>query len=244
MARRSSSSIFALFIMCANFYCMRLESIGPHVPAPIQQQPSRGAKLLALGDSYTIGEGLAPELSWPLQLAGMLRAAGFNIDTTQIIAATGWTTLDLLRAIAQTKLSPPYDLVTLLIGVNDQFQGQSASSYRKGFAKLLSMSIEFAGGRPQRVIVLSIPDYSVTPFGRSLDSTAIRTTLDRFNLLNAELSTNAGVHYVNITEISRGAASDPSLLAPDKLHPSGTMYAAWARLVASVAAATIAAGKP
>lgn len=244
MARQSSSWILALFTLCSNLYCMGLASIGPRDLAPIPQQQTGGARLLALGDSYTIGEGLPPELSWPLQLAGLLRAAAFNIDTTRIVAATGWTTFDLLRAIAQTKLGPPYDLVTLLIGVNDQFQGKAERWYREGFARLLGRSIELAGGRPQRVIVLSIPDYSVTPFGRRLDSTAIRTTLDRFNQLSAELSKNAGVRYVNITGISRGAASDPSLLAPDNLHPSGTMYAQWARLVASVAAAAMVAGEP
>ena len=243
MAHRSSIAIFALFIMCSNFHCMGPESMGTRDLAPIQQLQSRGVKLLALGDSYTIGEGVAPEQSWPLQLAGILREAAFNIDTTQIVAATGWTTFDLLRAIAQTNLSPPYDLVTLLIGVNDQFQGKAESWYSEGFATLLQLSIDFAGGRPQRVIVLSIPDYSVTPFGRRLDSTAIRTKLDSFNQMNAKLSKNAGVHYVNITEISRGAASDPTLLALDKLHPSGSMYAEWARLVASVAAPAIAAGK-
>ena len=243
MARRPLILGLTVLIVGPNSSCMSSEGQDPPVPVKIQQEQTEAVRILALGDSYTIGEGLLPEQSWPIQLTRLLRQGALNVDPPQIIATTGWTTVDLLREIAQTNLNPPYDLVTLLIGVNDQFQGKNDDWYRDGFTKLLLKAIDLAGGNPRRVIVLSIPDYSVTPFGQRFDPTAIRAVLDRFNEINAELSTKAGVPYIDVTQISRAAASDLSLLAPDKLHPSETMYAEWVRLLVPVAVAALRANK-
>ena len=191
-------------------------------------------KILALGDSYTIGEGVKQSERWPMQLASQLRKDNLKVDTPQIIAVTGWTTTDLMSAIEKSRLEEQYDLVTLLIGVNDQFQGYSEESYAIGFKKLLAKAIELAGGRPNRVIVISIPDYSVTPFGKRFGSARIRAEIDKFNEINKEIATENHVHYVNVTEISRRAAEDPTLLASDGLHPSAKMYADWVELTVPV----------
>ncbi|MGH7800300.1 MAG: SGNH/GDSL hydrolase family protein [Thermodesulfobacteriota bacterium] len=191
-------------------------------------------KILALGDSYTIGEGVKQSDSWPMQLASQLRKDNLKVDTPQIIAVTGWTTTDLMSAIEKSRSEQRYDLVTLLIWVNDQFQGYSEESYGIGFNKLLAKAIELAGGRPNRVIVISIPDYIVTPFGKRFGSARIRAEIDKFNEINKEIATENRVHYVNVTEISRRAAEDPTLLAPDGLHPSAKMYAEWVELTVPV----------
>jgi len=243
MARRLLILGFAVSIVAPNYSCKSSEGQDTQAPVKIRQEQTEAVRFLALGDSYTIGEGLLPEQSWPIQLTLLLRQGALKVESPQIIAATGWTTVDLLREIAQTKLNPPYDLVTLLIGVNDQFQGKNEGWYRDGFTKLLLKAIDFAGGNPRRVIVLSIPDYSVTPFGQRFDPTAIRAVLNRFNEINAELSAKAGVPYIDVTQISRAAASDLSLLATDKLHPSETMYAEWVRLLAPVAVAALRANE-
>jgi len=211
-----------------------------------QQSPEAAtpARFLALGDSYTIGESVPAAERWPVQLAGLLRERGLPVDPPQIIARTGWTTSDLESALDQAELTPPYDLVTLLIGVNDQYRGWSADRYRDGFASLLGRAINLAGGDPQRVIVLSIPDYSVTPFGQRRDPQAIRGEIDRFNEINLELTQEAGTRYVDVTPASREATGDPSLLAPDGLHPSGKMYAQWAQSTLPTALAVLGAETP
>jgi lysophospholipase L1-like esterase len=199
---------------------------------PRYQENTKMLKILALGDSYTVGEGLQRAESWPMQLAEQLRKDKLEVDTPLIIAATGWTTTDLLRAIARSNLNPPYDIVTLLIGVNDQFQGFSEDGYATGFEKLLLSAVDFAGGKSRRVIVISIPDYSVTPFGKRFGPAGVRAAIDSFNEINKKLAEDRGVHYVNVTEISRKAAEDSTLLASDGLHPSSKMYAEWVRLIA------------
>ncbi len=201
---------------------------------PTDKEQSQMIKILALGDSYTIGEGVKQSERWPMQLASQLRKDNLKVDTPQIIAVTGWTTTDLMSAIEKSRLEHRYDLVTLLIGVNDQFQGYSEESYAIGFNKLLVKAIELAGGRPNRVIVISIPDYSVTPFGKRFGSARIRAEIDKFNEINKEIATENRVHYVNVTEISRRAAEDPTLLASDGLHPSAKMYAEWVELTVPV----------
>jgi lysophospholipase L1-like esterase len=197
-------------------------------------------KILALGDSYTIGEGVKESESWPMQLASQLRKDNLKVDTPQIIAVTGWTTKDLMSAIEKPRLEQSYDIVTLLIGVNDQLQGFSAESYSSNFEKLLLKAIGFAGGRPNRVIVISIPDYSVTPFGKRFSPSRIRAEIDKFNEINKEISDENRVHYVNVTGISRKASEDSTLLAPDGLHPSANMYAEWVKLIVPVASNAIA----
>jgi lysophospholipase L1-like esterase len=192
-------------------------------------------QILALGDSYTIGEGVDPSQRWPVQLAAALRAESFRLDDHLIIARTGWTTGDLLAAIEATDPQGPFDLVTLLIGVNNQYQGRDIESYRNEFRTLLGIAVDFAGEDPSRVVVLSIPDWGVTPFAQSRDRAQIAAAIDQFNLVNREKSLAAGVHYLDITPLSRQAADDPTLLATDGLHPSGKMYAAWVELLLPIA---------
>jgi len=201
---------------------------------PPYQRQNEMVRILALGDSYTVGEGVKESESLPIQLAVELRKDSLKVDTPQIIAVTGWTSSDLMRAINNSNLDNPYDLVTLLAGVNDQFQGYDEDSYATNFEKLLIKSIELAGGVSNRVIVISIPDYSVTPFGKRFGPSRIRAEIDRFNEINRKIAENRGVDYINVTEISRRASEDQTLLAPDGLHPSAKMYAEWVELIAPV----------
>jgi lysophospholipase L1-like esterase len=187
-------------------------------------------RYLALGDSYTIGESVAEEDRWPNQLAKLLESEGTKIDVT-IIARTGWTVEELWQGIQAVNPESPYDLVSLLIGVNNQYQGYDINEYREQFNFLLTRSIEYAAGNADRVIVLSIPDWSVTPFASGRDQEQIAKDIDNFNRVNREESEKAGVHYVDITVISREAVNHLSLIAPDGLHPSGKMYSEWAELV-------------
>ncbi len=196
----------------------------------------RAKTILSLGDSYTIGQSVSEAERWPNQLAKALQDSGLDVEQPKIIARTGWTTTELLSGIQNSQLDSVYELVTLLIGVNDQYRGLGINYYRDGFVKLLNKAIEFAGNDRNRVIVLSIPDYSVTPFAQGGDTARIRLELDQFNALNQELSLQAGVYYVNITPISRKALKDKTYLAPDNLHPSEKMYGEWVELVVPIAA--------
>ena len=185
-------------------------------------------RYLALGDSYTIGESVAEEERFPNQLA---RALGF--PPPQIVAKTGWTTDELNAAIDAANPQGPFDLVTLLIGVNNQYRGRDAEQYRGEFAALLQRAIGFAGGDPGKVIVVSIPDWGVTPFAEGRDRAKIAREIDEYNRVNSEEAAKARATYVHITTISRGG--DPALVAADGLHPSGRQYAAWVRLIAGAA---------
>jgi lysophospholipase L1-like esterase len=197
-------------------------------------------RYLALGDSYTIGESVAASERWPVQLTARLRARGLSIDDPLLIATTGWTTGELSRAIEQANPIGPFDLVTLLIGVNNQYRGRSEDEYRLQFHALLQRAIAYAGNDPARVIVLSIPDWSVTPFatgmGAEKSSVArIAGQIDQFNAINRAETGRSGAHYIDITPISRQAAQDRSLLATDGLHPSSKMYAQWVKLIEPIA---------
>jgi len=184
-------------------------------------------RYLALGDSYTIGEAEPLAVSFPYQLIDTLNGLGFKAQNPLIIATTGWTTSDLISGIAEhTPLQTNYDFVTLLIGVNNQYQGGSQGTYRSQFIQLLHTAITYAKGDKTRVFVLSIPDYGVTPFAAGEDGT-IGPEIDAFNTINFQESTNAGVNYLDITGISREAATNTTLIAPDGLHPSASMYAQW-----------------
>lgn len=189
---------------------------------------------LALGDSYTIGESVPPNESYPVQLSSTLISEDYYVQTPKIIATTGWTTGNLINAIGQDPISrngTTYSFVTLLIGVNDQFQGLEQTEYQKNFVQLLHTAISFAGGDSSRVFVLSIPDYGVTPFGQGRDS-IIGPQIDQFNAINKAESLKAHVNYLDITGISREAATNPNLIAGDGLHPSGEMYAMWVQELA------------
>ena len=185
---------------------------------------------LALGDSYTIGEGVAEAERWPVQLA---HALGITAPP-EIVARTGWTTDELAAAMAQHTFLPPYDLVTLLIGVNNQYRGRDLANYREEFRALLERAIELAGRRPQRVIVVSIPDWGVTRFGgeSGRDMTRIAHEIDLYNAANAEISRSAQVHYVDVTAFSR---EDSGLVVDDGLHPSGIAYRRWSEAILPVA---------
>lgn len=189
---------------------------------------------LALGDSYTIGQSVAPAERWPIQLAAALRADGVDVREPLIIARTGWTCADLAAAMSPALEGQPksFAMVSLLIGVNDQFRGGAPEPYRKAFADLLARAIQLAGDNPSHVLVLSIPDYGATPFGESdpRGPERIGKEIDAFNTISREESARAGVKYVDITAESREAKNDRSLVADDGLHPSGTMYAKWTAL--------------
>ena len=191
-------------------------------------------RYLALGDSYTIGESVEATERFPNQLADFLKAGGLQTEVT-IIAKTGWTTNELWDGIQASEINPPYDLVSLLIGVNNQYRGYDINEYREQFVFLLNKSIEYAGGNPQRVIVLSIPDWGVTPFAHGQGGERIARDIDAFNAVNRAETEKAGAQYINITPISREAAHDVTLIAGDGLHPSGKMYLEWAKLVYPVA---------
>jgi lysophospholipase L1-like esterase len=182
---------------------------------------------LALGDSYTIGQGVAEQHRYPNQLRESLGNVGVTIDEMLIIARTGWTTDELSAGIDNAQVDTPYDLVTLLIGVNNQYRGRSLENFREEFNALLNRAIGFAGGDPEKVVVLSIPDWGVTPFAQGRDREKIAREIDAFNAIKLDESQKAGVSFIDVTEISRLAAGRPELLATDGLHPSGLMYSLW-----------------
>ena len=184
------------------------------------------ARYLALGDSYTIGESVAPAERFPNQLA-----AAMSLGEPMIIAKTGWTTDELNAAIDAADPKGPFDLVTLLIGVNNQYRGRDAEQYRGEFAALLRRAIGFAGGDAKKVVVISIPDWGVTPFAEGRDRLKIATEIDVYNAINREETARKGARYVDITPISR--RNDPSLVAGDGLHPSATQYAEWVKAILS-----------
>ena len=192
-------------------------------------QPAYVGKLrfLALGDSYTIGESVAPRERWPMQLAARVRKDGIDLSDPVIIARTGWTSGDLLAGMDQAKLTGKFDLVMLLIGVNNQFQGRSEEEYRQQFSELLKRAVALAGGKAGHVVVLSIPDWSVMPFGRDFDAKRMSGEIDRFNVICREEAVAAGAGYVDVTAVSRGATTRPGLIAGDGLHPSGKQYGEW-----------------
>lgn len=188
-----------------------------------------GLRYLALGDSYTIGEGVAPEERWPNHLVRLLAMRGVRMAPPEIVATTGWTTDELQAGIEAATLSPPYDLVSLLIGVNNQYRGRDLAEYREQFRALLGRATQFAGAA-DRVLVLSIPDWGVTPFADGRDRAAIAAEIERFNAAKQEEAGRAGARYVDILPLSRLAARAPHLSAADGLHPAGAMYALWAEV--------------
>ena len=189
---------------------------------------------LALGDSYTIGEGVVEKDNFPNQTARLLSKRGFVISNPIVIARTGWTCEELQRGIDGNlhKLAT-YDIVSLLIGVNNQYRGGNPAVYRREFEALLQKAISFAGNKNSRVFVLSIPDWGVTPYAKGRNREQISAEIDSFNLINKEVSLSYQVNYIEITEGSREALTDASLLASDGLHPSAKEYARWAARLAS-----------
>lgn len=211
----------------------------PSSPA-VEPPTTTSLRYLALGDSYTIGESVAEAERWPVVLAARLRAGGVNVGAPQIIARTGWTTDELDAAITAARPQGPYEYVSLLIGVNNQYRGRSPEEYRAQFRGLLARAIGFAGDRPARVVVVSIPDWGVTPFAQQDPRGAeqIGREIDAFNAVAREEAAARGVAFVDVTPISRTVSR--AELAPDGLHPSGAQYARWAAAVLPVAQAALA----
>lgn len=186
---------------------------------------------LALGDSYTIGEAVTQQESFPFQLAEALNAESIAVAMPKIIAKTGWTTDELQAAIIADNDTKVYDLVTLLIGVNNQYRGLSQLVYRNEFKELLATAIKFAGGNTSKVFVVSIPDWGVTPFALSSnrDLAQISEEINGFNAINKVEALALGISYTEITAASRNAKNQQDLLANDGLHPSGIMYSQWVK---------------
>jgi len=191
-------------------------------------QPSQKARILSLGDSYTIGESVDPSERWSMQLATMLRSSGVSVTDPEIIAKTGWTVDELSTAIDERDPKGPYELVTLLIGVNNQYRGREVENFRTEYRAMLQRAINFAGGDAKKVIVGAIPDWGVTPFAEGRDRAKIAREIDDYNRVKKEETERAGSTFIDITPGSRRAASDRSLVAGDGLHPSGAMYREWA----------------
>lgn len=184
-------------------------------------------RYLALGDSYTIGEGVEENETFPAQLGDTLMQRHNTVVSTDIIAKTGWSTGQLIAAIAQENPEPPFDVATLLIGVNNQFRKLDTAEYRTEFRQLLQTAISMTGGKAERVVVLSIPDYGVTPFAANMNSDLIAREINAFNTINLEETRKTAAGYVEVTAISRQAENDLTLLAADGLHPSAKMYKLW-----------------
>ena len=191
---------------------------------------------LALGDSYTIGEAVPENECWPMQVVEMLNSAGKPFCKPQIIATTGWTTDELMNAIRVENPQGTFDLVSLLIGVNNQYRGYSKEVYAKEFEDLLNQAIDFAGKIANHVVVVSIPDWGATPFATDRNREEIATEIDEYNTINREIGLRKGVHYVDITPGSRLSLSDYSLVTTDELHPSGKEYLKWTEEIYKIAA--------
>ena len=194
-------------------------------------------KYLALGDSYTIGEGVSPDGRWPEVLAAGLRAQGISLEDPRVIATTGWTTDELSAAMDAAEPLGEWDFVTLLVGVNNQYRGRGLDDYRGQFEALLRRAIKLAGGHTDRVLVLSIPDWGATRFGAESgrDLAQVSRELDAFNAAACDISESLGVAFVDITPVSREQGGDAAMLADDGLHPSAAMHALWARAALPVA---------
>jgi len=211
------------------------------------QQDKAAMNYLALGDSYTIGEGVDPAHRWPEQLARALSADGIALEPPRIIATTGWTTDELSSAMDAAEPLGHWDFVSLLIGVNNQYRGRTLVDYRSEFAPLLARAVRLAGGRADRVLVLSIPDWGVTPFAaaqyaqrRDRDAAQIAAELDAYNDAARALCAQHGVAFVDITAASRARGAEPAMLVDDGLHPSAQMYALWAQAALPVARSLLA----
>ncbi len=204
-------------------------------PAAIQYNtPTNTGPLktwLALGDSYTIGQSVTEAERFPAQTANLLKQQGINMPVPEYIATTGWTTYNLSNAIPAA-LPAKYDVVSLLIGVNDQYQLHDTTGYRQRFTNLLVRAVELAQGKKNHVFVLSIPDYSVTPFAATGDTARIRKEIDWFNAINKNVTDAFGCPYLDITPSTREAKNNRLLLAADGLHPSGLEYQRWANRLA------------
>jgi lysophospholipase L1-like esterase len=204
-------------------------------PAPAPK-PAVPVKMLSLGDSYTSGESIAPVNSWPYQLVDSLAGDSVRVTSLKVVAYTGWTTSDLIVAMNKNHLQPGYDLVTLQIGVNNQYQELRFSLFQDEFRQILGRATALTNNRADHVVVVTIPDYSVTPYGQNLDQSVIQTELAMYNGFIATTADSAGAHVIDIFDLSREAQDDPTMIARDGLHYSGAMYAKWVAVIRPVVA--------
>ena len=234
MSLSSSNRFFSIHhlqiifvVACSLLGCKKADSLTLNPENTIRDTTQ--VSYLALGDSYTIGEMVSADQNYPNQVTQYLRSRGRQIITPQIIARTGWTTEDLLQAINASQIHASFSLVTLLIGVNNQYQGGSISTFNIQFTELVNEAISFSGNHPNHVVVLSIPDWGVSPFAISngVDSQKVGQQIDLFNQAAKEISDSLHVNYLDITPFTLDMGRDPSLVAADGLHPSGKEYAIW-----------------
>ena len=230
---------FSIFFLLASFTTACKKGIKPPEVQTLDTTSIRPTKpsdsiktFLALGDSYTIGKGVDSSLRFPAQTASLLKQKGIIIPHIDYLATSGWTTINLQNALVRVDAKAHYDMVTLLIGVNDQFEKGDTVGYRERYGQLLSKSIQLAMGKRNHVFVLSIPDYSVTPFGGN--SLITQKQIETFNSIIKEIAQQNFVSFIDITDISREAGKDLSLLINDLLHPSGKQYALWSKALAPV----------
>jgi lysophospholipase L1-like esterase len=228
MKTKKLTITFCSFLVIVIFSCAKNNSYPMTSPTPAIRT------FLALGDSYTIGQSVLPTENFPTQTVQLLRNSGFEFKAAEIVATTGWTTDELQTNINNHSFNPPYDIVTLLIGVNNQYRGRPVDTYKPEFENLLKQAIQFAGEKADHVIVLSIPDWGVTPFASGRDTDQIASEINEFNAANKTISENYKVHYIDITPWTREAANDLSLIAGDDLHPSAKEYKRWAEKIARI----------
>ncbi len=223
----------AFWLLLIGFGCTKpaVEPILTGGPSTTPIPPAAGpaVEFLSLGDSYTIGEGVPAADRWSVQLARMAQTQGLNLQTPDIIARTGWTTGELKAAIQAANVQKIYGLVSLLIGVNNQYRGMPLTTYQTEFRELLQTAIRLAGGRPERVFVLSIPDWGASPYARGRDQTKIASEIDQYNAVAKQESQQAGVAFVDITGFTRTASGDATQFTMDGLHYSGPHMKLWAQ---------------
>lgn len=221
-------NVFCLVLITLSLACQRTEE---PLPTPPGGSGIGGVSIprtwLALGDSYTIGQGVKEEERFPAQTVERLSKLQRSVDTLRYIAITGWTTVDLLNAI--TRENPgQHTVVSLLIGVNDQYRGWDSALYRARFRDALQQALRLTGGKSSHVFVLSIPDYGVTAYAKHLDTARISREIDGYNRINREIATASGCPYLDITPLTREARWNRQLICGDSLHPSGIDYGRWA----------------
>ncbi len=228
-------AIYKAFSICFAillFACTKLTLADKATDVMQNESDTSTYTYLALGDSYTIGESVPYEDCFPAQVTALLNKHK-KFTPPVIIAKTGWTTDELAHNITLKKLNGTFDFVTLLIGVNNQYRGRDTSNYRKEFNQLLDTAIKYAGNKSKHVVVVSIPDWGATPFGKNSgrDLSQVSKEIDWFNGIAKWITEQRGITFIDITPHSRTAPADPGLIAADGLHPSGKMYSYWAQLV-------------
>lgn len=229
---RSSHFYFVLLIISLMMACKETPVIPDPDPDPDPNPvDTSGYSYLALGDSYTKGEGVNDSLRWPSQLVRELKLAGIDMEEPVYVAETSWTSDELVLGMNSANLEDNYDLISILIGVNNQFREYTLQAYEKDMEQIFNSAFDKVNGNSKRIFVLSIPDYSVTPFGKTYNPEKIRQELDIFNESTRKQCEKRGIPFFDITEISRKAADNLDYLAPDNLHPSGIMYKEWVDLI-------------